>query len=225
MDAKQLSIAEYANFLESPFDVEVDGIVKRFNPNKWERVGFGFHIQDEYWEVRGGLYRNGKSWFLIERLQPTEADCVFSNFFGVHLSNTEAAKWCALHDVPIPKELETIADDFQVLPSQKTESVSAVPKGISELAESELDEIDDRIAGQGLNLFRFLRSRKHWATYESLQTAKGVFQKPNSSDETIETAIKRLKNSLIKLGALYDVEYGSRRAKLVCLVADKQRDK
>jgi len=84
---------------------------------------------------------------------------------------------------------------------------------------TELDEIEERLSGQGLKLFCFLKSRTHWTSYDSLRGADGIFNVSDPSPEAISKAITRLNVSL--LNSDYTIETSSRRVKLVCLVAKK----
>lgn len=78
------------------------------------------------------------------------------------------------------------------------------------------DPVEECLTGQPLEIYRFLRERKHWTDYKTLRGKHILWRKPNPEDSTISRALRRLQAELngIDGSAAVKIEKMAKRTKL-----------
>lgn len=96
----------------------------------------------------------------------------------------------------------------------------AMQASISTKKSEDDDPIEDVLSGQPLKLYRFLKSRRHWTSYDSLMAESEFWQKPDPLDATINKALRRLQkelNSIEMSRIILEIHDKERRTKLTSL--------
>ncbi len=76
------------------------------------------------------------------------------------------------------------------------------------------DPIEDALTGQALKLYRFLKGRSHFTSFDTLREKVGCWQKDDVSDDTIKRALERLSVKLSHIDAPITVTNSGRRTML-----------